>query len=49
VPVNVSAWPSGTTVYFRIAVNDGQHTTDAVFPRNESLDYYKTYFAFHVR
>jgi hypothetical protein len=41
-------WTSGTTVYFRIYVNDGHHTTDAEFPRNESLNYYKTLYAFYV-
>lgn len=47
--VNTSAWQSGTTIYFRIYANDGQHTTDAEFPRNESLDYYKTVYAFYVQ
>ncbi len=46
VPVS---WPVGQTVYFRIYVNDGHHTQNAEFPRNESLDYYKTIFAFHVQ
>ncbi len=49
VIVNTGFWSSGTTVYFRVYVNDGHHTTDAEFPRNESLDYYKTYFAFYVQ
>ena len=42
-------WTSGTTVYFRIYVNDGHHVTDAEFPRYESLDYYKTLYAFYVQ
>lgn len=46
VPVT---WPAGTSVYFRIYVNDGQHTTNAEFPRFESLDYYKTLYAFYVQ
>lgn len=48
VQVPRSLWSSGTTVYFRIYVNDGDHTTDAEFPRYESIDYYKTLYAFYV-
>jgi hypothetical protein len=47
--INSSAWSSGTTVYFRIYINDGDHLTDAEFPRNESPDYYKTLYAFYVQ
>jgi hypothetical protein len=47
--VPTSTWPVGTTVYFRIAVNDGHHPTNSVFPRNESIDYYKTYYSFYVQ
>ena len=47
--VNTSQWPSGTTVYFRVYVNDGQHTVDSEFPRNTSLYYYKSYFSFYVQ
>lgn len=49
VTVPVTAWPVGTTVYFRVYVNDGHHSTNAEFPRYESLDYYKTYFSFYVQ
>ncbi len=49
VVIPTSMWPSGTTVYFRIYVNDGDHTADAEFPRNESIDYYKTLYAFYVQ
>ncbi|TAH41066.1 MAG: hypothetical protein EYC69_08800 [Bacteroidetes bacterium] len=49
VSVPISSWPVGTTVYFRIYVNDGQHTTDSEFPRFETLDYYKTLYAFYVQ
>jgi len=49
VTVPVTSWPAGSTVYFRVVVNDGQHATDAQFPRNESLDYYKTLYAFYVQ
>ena len=47
--VNTSQWSIGTTVYFRIYVNDGFQSSDAEFPRNNSQDYYKTYYAFIVQ
>ena len=48
VPANL--WPAGTTVYFRIYVNDGNHLgVNAEFPRYESFDYYKTLYAFYVQ
>ncbi len=48
VPANL--WPIGTTVYFRIYVNDGDHPgLNAEFPRLESFDYYKTLYAFYVQ
>ncbi len=49
VTVPVTGWSAGTTVYFRIYVNDGQHSTNSEFPRFESLDYYKTLYAFYVQ
>lgn len=49
VTVPVTSWPVGTTVYFRIYVNDGQHSTNSEFPRYESMDYYKTLYAFYVQ
>ena len=49
VTVPTSAWPAGTTVYFRFYVNDGDHTADAEFPRNASVDYYKTIYSFYVQ
>jgi hypothetical protein len=48
VIVPKSYWAPGTTVYFRVYVNDGDHATDAEFPRYESMDYYKTLYAFYV-
>lgn len=42
-------WPAGTTVYFRIYVNDGHHSNNTEFPRFDSPDYYKTYFSFYVQ
>lgn len=47
--VNTSAWAPGTTVYFRVYMNDGFQTSPAEFPRNSSADYYKTYFSFRVQ
>lgn len=47
--VNTSQWPAGTTVYFRIYVNDGHHTVDTEFPRNTSLPYYKSLYSMHVQ
>lgn len=47
--VPTSSWPAGTTVYFRFYVNDGDHGNDAEFPRNESIDYYKTMYSFYVQ
>ncbi len=49
VSVPTSSWSSGTTVYFRIVVNDGNHVANSVFPRNESIDYYKTLYAFYLQ
>jgi hypothetical protein len=49
VTVPVTSWAPGTTVYFRIYVNDGHHTSNAEFPRNESLDYFKTLYSFYVQ
>lgn len=47
--VPFSNWTSGQTVYFRIYVNDGDHVDDAEFPRNETIDYYKTNYSFYVQ
>jgi hypothetical protein len=47
--VNTALWPVGTTVYFRVYMNDGFQASPAEFPRAASLDYYKTYFAFKIQ
>ncbi len=47
--VNTSQWPSGTTVYFRIYVNDGHHFIDSEFPKNSSLSFYKTLYSIYVQ
>lgn len=49
VSVPSMQWPAGTTVYFRIYVNDGQHVNPAEFPRSSSIDFYKTIYAFYVQ
>ena len=49
VTVPTATWPAGTTVYFRFYVHDGDHTADAEFPKNSSLDYYKTIYSFYVQ
>ena len=49
VSVPVTNYTRGSTIYFRIYVNDGDHTNNAEFPRYESIDYYKTLYAFYVQ
>jgi hypothetical protein len=56
-PGNQSVWllnvPSqnftpGQTYYMRYYVNDGKHAENTEFPKNSSIDYYKTYWSFIV-
>jgi hypothetical protein len=47
--VNASNFPSDTTVYMRFYLNDGDHPNDTEFPLNESVFYYKTYWAFYIK
>ncbi len=47
--VNTSGWAAGTTVYFRIYVNDGFQVSPSEFPRNSSPDYFKTYYSFIIQ
>lgn len=49
VSVPVTSWSPGTTVYFRIYVNDGMHSNNSEFPKDESMDYYKTLYSFYVQ
>jgi hypothetical protein len=49
VTVNTAAWSPGTTVYFRVYMNDGFQSSDVEFPKDASPSYYKTYFAFYVQ
>ncbi len=44
-----AAYPSGTIVYFRYYVNDGNHVNDSEFPRSDMPVYYKTYASFYVQ
>ena len=46
--VNASSWTPGDTVFFRHYVNDGDHSFNTEFPRDENLDPYKTYFSFYI-
>lgn len=48
VQVNTSSWSSGTTVYFRIRLNDGFQSSPVEFPKNTSPDFYKTFYSFIV-
>lgn len=47
-PVNTSDFAVGDTVYMRYYVNDGDHTFNSEFPRDDLPDVYKTYSAFIV-
>lgn len=47
--VNTSQWNVGSLVYFRIYLNDGFQLSEAEFPRNNSFEYYKTYYAFIIQ
>lgn len=49
VIVNTGQWSVGTTVYFRVYMNDGFQSSPAELPKNQSADFYKTYFAFIIQ
>ncbi len=49
VSVNTGLWPVGTIVYFRIYMNDGFQPNPVFFPRNNSMDYFKTYYSFIIQ
>lgn len=49
VVFNTSAFTPGVTNFFRIYANDGDHTNDTEFPRNELNDAYKYYYSFVVQ
>jgi hypothetical protein len=36
----------GTQYYMRYFVNDGTHAENTEFPKNNSIEYYKTYWSF---
>lgn len=46
---NVSSFPTDTVVYMRFYLNDGDHPNTTEFPLNESVFYYKTYWAFYIK
>ena len=47
--INVANFPTDTIVYMRFYANDGDHANDTEFPLNESVFYYKTYWAFYIK
>lgn len=47
--VQTSAYSVGDTVFMRYYVNDGDHSNDTEFPRDELPDAYKTYAAFYIQ
>lgn len=47
--LSTNPWIQGTTVYFRVYMNDGFQALPTEFPRASSPDFYKTYFAFTVQ
>lgn len=48
VTISPGQYQQDSTYFMRYYVNDGDHSTDTEFPRDESLDPYKTYYAFKV-
>jgi len=48
VTVNTANFVEGETYYMRYYVNDGNHSENAEFPMNSSIDPYKTYWSFIV-
>lgn len=49
VQLNTNSFVADTTVYMRYYVNDGDHPNNTEFPRNETEDGYKTYWAFKIK
>ncbi len=46
--VNTGDFATDQVVYMRYYVNDGDHTENVEFPIDESLDPYKTFYAFYI-
>jgi hypothetical protein len=46
--VNSGDFVTDSVVYFRYFVNDGDHTQNTQFPRDESIIQYKTLYSFYV-
>lgn len=47
--LNSSVFSPSDTVYMRYYVNDGMHSQDTEFPRDDNDDAYKTYAAFYIK
>lgn len=46
--VNTAAYSVGDTVFMRYYVNDGDHSFNTEFPREDQVDPYKTYSSFYI-
>lgn len=49
VTFNTGIWNTGDLIYFRIYVNDGFQPVPSEFPRNSTVDFYKTYYSFLIQ
>ncbi|MBL0047450.1 MAG: hypothetical protein IPP32_05040 [Bacteroidetes bacterium] len=47
--ISAAAFPTDTIVYMRFYANDGDHPNNTEFPLNESVFYYKSYWAFYIK
>lgn len=47
--VAATGFPKGDTVFLRYYTNDGDHTNDTEFPRNDMIDPYKTWWSFIIK
>ena len=45
---NTNLFKANQTVYVRYYTNDGDHSSDTEFPRNDLLDVYKTLWSFKI-
>ena len=48
ITFNTNMFTTGSTVYFRYDVNDGQHLSNTELPNDLSPSYYQTYASFYV-
>ena len=49
IDINSSIFPTGSILYMRYYINDGDHTADTEFPVQQSVTPYKTYYSFIVK